>query len=133
VSPVRYELCSYIPEDGILRSHRREKPQNLHSINRLGSGAETNVSSVRYELCSYIPEDGILLIFIHSKKESPVIEILHITHEIYDVKSFSVEDCLGQAQYSGKMDRCSTEMSTRTVRPTGARNILKVLGNFLYI
>jgi hypothetical protein len=24
VSPVRYELGSYIPEDGILHSHRRE-------------------------------------------------------------------------------------------------------------
>jgi hypothetical protein len=27
--------------EGILHSHRREKPQILHSINRLGSVAET--------------------------------------------------------------------------------------------
>jgi hypothetical protein len=24
VSPVKYELCLYIPEDGVLHSHRRE-------------------------------------------------------------------------------------------------------------
>jgi hypothetical protein len=29
-----------IPEDGILHSHRREKPQILHSINRLRSVEE---------------------------------------------------------------------------------------------
>jgi hypothetical protein len=29
VSPVKYELCSHIPEDGILHSHRRE---NLKSF-----------------------------------------------------------------------------------------------------
>jgi hypothetical protein len=29
MSPVRYELGFYIPEDGILHSHRR-KPQNLY-------------------------------------------------------------------------------------------------------
>jgi hypothetical protein len=40
VSPVRYELGSYIPDNGILHSHRREK-LILHSINRLGSVAET--------------------------------------------------------------------------------------------
>jgi hypothetical protein len=38
---VRYELGFYIPEDGIAHSHRREKPQILHSINRLSSVAET--------------------------------------------------------------------------------------------
>jgi hypothetical protein len=27
VSPVKYELCFYIPEDEILHSHRRENPQ----------------------------------------------------------------------------------------------------------
>jgi hypothetical protein len=30
VSPVRYELWFYIPDDGILHSHRREHPQILH-------------------------------------------------------------------------------------------------------
>jgi hypothetical protein len=41
VSPVRYELEFYIPEDDILRSHRPLKPQILHSINWLDSVAET--------------------------------------------------------------------------------------------
>jgi hypothetical protein len=41
VSSVRYELGFYIPEDGILHSHSRENLKILHSINRLGSIAET--------------------------------------------------------------------------------------------
>jgi hypothetical protein len=41
VSPVRYELGSYIPEDDILHSHCREKPEILHSINWLDSVVET--------------------------------------------------------------------------------------------
>jgi hypothetical protein len=40
VSPMRYELVSYIPEDDILHGHRREKIQILHRINRLVSVAE---------------------------------------------------------------------------------------------
>jgi hypothetical protein len=40
MSPVRYELDFYIPEDDILHSHCREKPQNLQSINWLDSAAE---------------------------------------------------------------------------------------------
>jgi hypothetical protein len=46
---------AHVPEDGIFRSHYRENPQTLHSINRLGS-----VSVMRYELGFYIPEDVIL-------------------------------------------------------------------------
>jgi hypothetical protein len=40
VSPVKYELGFYIPEDDILQS-LPWKPQILHSINWLGSAAET--------------------------------------------------------------------------------------------
>jgi hypothetical protein len=60
VSPARYELGFYIPEDGILRSHRRE---NLKSHTALSGWAlyhRRNVSPVRYELGIYIPEDDIL-------------------------------------------------------------------------
>jgi hypothetical protein len=32
VSPVRYELGSYIPEVGILRSHRRENLKSSFSV-----------------------------------------------------------------------------------------------------
>jgi membrane-bound metal-dependent hydrolase YbcI (DUF457 family) len=38
--PVMYELGFYIPGDGILHNHRRQKPQIVHSINRMGSVAE---------------------------------------------------------------------------------------------
>jgi hypothetical protein len=41
MSPVKYELGSVIPEDDIIHSHCREIPQILHSINGLGSVAET--------------------------------------------------------------------------------------------
>jgi hypothetical protein len=41
VTPVKYELDLYIPEDRILHSHRSGKPQILHKINRLGYVAET--------------------------------------------------------------------------------------------
>jgi hypothetical protein len=60
MSPVRYELGFYIPADSIFHSHRSEKRQILHSINRLDFVAETKVSPVRFELCFYIPENGIL-------------------------------------------------------------------------
>jgi hypothetical protein len=57
VSPVRYELGFYIPEDDILHSHRRE---NLKSYIALASWTlywRRNVSPVRYELGFCIPED----------------------------------------------------------------------------
>jgi hypothetical protein len=58
MSSVMYELDFYIPEDGILHSHR---PENIKSyINRLDSVAGRNVSTVVYKLDSYLPEDGIL-------------------------------------------------------------------------
>jgi hypothetical protein len=40
MSTVRYELGSYLSEDGILRSRRRETTQILLSINPLSSVAE---------------------------------------------------------------------------------------------
>jgi hypothetical protein len=40
VSPMRYGLVFYIPEDGILHSHLYDN-LILHSINRLGSIEET--------------------------------------------------------------------------------------------
>jgi hypothetical protein len=38
VSPVRYELGSHIPEDGILHSHRRENLKFFMGISRCISG-----------------------------------------------------------------------------------------------
>jgi hypothetical protein len=44
VSPVRYELDFYIPEDGILHSHRRE---NLKSYNKNLDWKTSNLCSER--------------------------------------------------------------------------------------
>jgi hypothetical protein len=55
MSPVKYELDSCIPQDGILHSHRRE---NLKSHS--GHCSADVMSPVRYKLGSYIPHDGIL-------------------------------------------------------------------------
>jgi hypothetical protein len=60
VSPVRYALGFYIPEDGILHSHSRE---NLESSIVLTGGAlkqRSNVSPMRYKLGFYNLEDDIL-------------------------------------------------------------------------
>jgi hypothetical protein len=59
VSPVRYELGFYIPEDGILHSHRRENLRSYITLTGCTLWQRRNVSSVRYELGFYIPEDGI--------------------------------------------------------------------------
>jgi hypothetical protein len=59
VSPVKYELRFYTPEDGILHSHRRE---NLSSYIKSTGGALQrghNISPMRHELGPYIPENGI--------------------------------------------------------------------------
>jgi hypothetical protein len=44
VSPVRYELGIYIPEDGILHSHRREnlKSSKNESHRCINEGAQKN-------------------------------------------------------------------------------------------
>jgi hypothetical protein len=64
VSPVRYELGSYVPEEGILHSHRRG---NLKSYIALTSWALwRNVFPVKYKLGVYITEDDIL--HIHGRE-----------------------------------------------------------------
>jgi hypothetical protein len=60
VSPVRYELGFYIPEDGTLHSHRRGNLESYITLTGWALQPRRNVSPVRYELGSYIPEDGIL-------------------------------------------------------------------------
>jgi hypothetical protein len=57
---VRYEPGFYIPEEGILRSHR---PDNLKSYIALTGWAlkrRSNVFHARYELGLFFPEVGIL-------------------------------------------------------------------------
>jgi hypothetical protein len=57
VSPVRYELYFYIPEDGILHGHRRENLKSYMTLAAWALERRHNVSPVRYELGFYIPED----------------------------------------------------------------------------
>jgi hypothetical protein len=60
VSPVKYELGLYIPEDDILHSHCLEILRSYIALTGWALKWRRNVSSVKYELGFYIPEDGIL-------------------------------------------------------------------------
>jgi hypothetical protein len=60
VSPVKYELGFYIPEDDILHSHRRESLKSYIALTGWTLWRRHNVSPVKYELGFYIPEDDIL-------------------------------------------------------------------------
>jgi hypothetical protein len=60
VSPVKYELSFYIPEDDILHSHRRENHKSYIALTGWTLKRRRNVSAVKYELGFYIPEDDIL-------------------------------------------------------------------------
>jgi hypothetical protein len=59
VSPVRYELGFYIPEDGILHRHSREIFKHYIALTDWALDRRRNVSQMRYELDIYIPEDCI--------------------------------------------------------------------------
>jgi hypothetical protein len=60
VSPVRYELGFYIPEDGILHSHCRENLKSYIALTGWALWRRRHVSPVKYEQGFYIPEDDIL-------------------------------------------------------------------------
>jgi hypothetical protein len=60
MSPVKFELGSYIPKDDILRSHRRENLKSYIELTGWALQWRRNVPPVKYELSSYIPEDDIL-------------------------------------------------------------------------
>jgi hypothetical protein len=60
VSPVKYELGFYIPEDDILHSDRRENFKSYVALTGWSLQRRCNVSLVKYELGFYIPGDDIL-------------------------------------------------------------------------
>jgi hypothetical protein len=60
VSPVKYGLGFYTPDDHILHSHRRDNLKSYIALTGWTLQRRRNVSSVRYELGFYIPEDDIL-------------------------------------------------------------------------
>jgi hypothetical protein len=57
---VRYERGIYIPEDGIVHSHRRESIIPYIALTGWALYWRRNVFHVRHELGFYIPEDGII-------------------------------------------------------------------------
>jgi hypothetical protein len=59
MSPVRYELDLYIPEDDILHNHRRQNLKSYIALTGWALYRRRNVSPVKYELGFYIPEDDI--------------------------------------------------------------------------
>jgi hypothetical protein len=60
VSPVKYELYFYIPEDDILHSNCRENLKSYIALTGWTVQRRRNVSTVRYELGFYIPGYRIL-------------------------------------------------------------------------
>jgi hypothetical protein len=62
VSPVKYELGFYIPEDDILHSHRRDDLKYYIALSELTLQWKANVSSVRYEQDFYIPETTFFIV-----------------------------------------------------------------------
>jgi hypothetical protein len=64
--PVRYEKGFYIPEDGILHSHRREYLKSYIAVTGWALQRKLNVFPVRCGLRFYILEGGIL----HSRRQN---------------------------------------------------------------
>jgi hypothetical protein len=60
MSPVKYELGFYIPQEDILHSHRRENLKSYIALTGWTLYRRSNMSPVKYELGFYIPEDDIL-------------------------------------------------------------------------
>jgi hypothetical protein len=58
--PVRFQLVYYIPEDGILHSHRLENLKYYIALTGWALKRKSHVFLVRCELDFYITEDGVL-------------------------------------------------------------------------
>jgi hypothetical protein len=59
VSPVKCDLGFYIPEDGILHSHRRGNLKSYIALTIWDVYLRPNVSPMKYEVGFYITEDDI--------------------------------------------------------------------------
>jgi hypothetical protein len=75
VSPVKYELGFYIPEDDIFHSHCRENLKSYIALTGWAMWWRRNVSPVKYELGFYIPEDG----FLHSHRRENLKSYIALT------------------------------------------------------
>jgi hypothetical protein len=75
VSPVKYELGFYIPEDTILHSHRHKNFKSYIALTGWTLKRRINVFPVKYELGSYTPDGGIL----HSHRRENLKSYIAIT------------------------------------------------------
>jgi hypothetical protein len=74
VSPVKYELGFYIPEDEILHSHCRQNLKSYIALTGWTLYRRRNVSPVKYELGFYIPED-----ILHSHRRENLKSYIALT------------------------------------------------------
>jgi hypothetical protein len=75
VSPVKYELGFYIPEDDILHSHCREKLKSYIALTGLALQRRRNVSIVRFEL-------GFYIFIVTAVKTSDLIKDGNVFHQM---------------------------------------------------
>jgi hypothetical protein len=83
VSPVRYELRFYVPEDDILHSYRREDLKSYLPLTGWSMWRRRNVSAVKYELGFYIPEYDIL--HSHRRENSKSYRLVQRSPDLYSV------------------------------------------------
>jgi hypothetical protein len=72
---VKYGLGLYIPEDGILRSYRRENLKSYIALTDWALERRRNMSTVKYELGFYIPED----VTLHSQSRENLKSYIALT------------------------------------------------------
>jgi hypothetical protein len=75
VSPAKYELAFYIPEEDILHSHCRKNLKSYIALTGWTLQRRRNVSPVKYKLGFYIPEDDIL----HSRRRENLKSYIALT------------------------------------------------------
>jgi hypothetical protein len=111
MSPVKYELGFYIPEDGILHSHCHENLKSYIAFTGWTLLRTRNVSPVKYELGLYIPEDD----FLHSRLVMTLYEKFTIFVPFTcskTVQSRKPHNEEGAYEYSGRIGRSWERRST---------------------
>jgi hypothetical protein len=92
---MRYELKFYIPEDGILHSHRRGNIKFYIALTGWALYRRRDVFSVRYELGLNIPEDDILHSHSHeilksNMNSNDLIMLPRLIHDKFRTKPGSI-------------------------------------------
>jgi hypothetical protein len=97
VSPVKYEVGFYIPEDDILHSHRRENLKSYIELIGWALSRRRSVFPVRYELGFYIP-----FFIVTAVKISNLTELYIISLGIEHFRSDQMKDGNNVGEYSMK-------------------------------